>query len=165
MFIRRTQTGRSNTGERYESHRLVQSERYGSKVRQSTLMNLGRHFAIPQEERASLCLRIDELLHGEESLFPVTRSQEAETEAQRIVAHLVAARASTTHPAETAANAGADWQTVDIKSFEQIRPCSIGVEQVALWAMDRVGLEGMLTEAGLNTIQRAAAKALIIGRM
>jgi len=33
MFIRRTQTGRSSTGERYESHRLVQSERHGSKVR------------------------------------------------------------------------------------------------------------------------------------
>jgi len=70
MFIRRTQTGRSSTGERDESHRLVQSERHGSKVRQSTLMNLGRHFAIPQEEWPALCLRIDELLHGVESAFP-----------------------------------------------------------------------------------------------
>jgi len=31
--------------------------------------------------------------------------------------------------------------------------------------MDQIGLKAVLTEAGLNTIQRAAAKALIIGRM
>jgi len=136
MFIRRTQTGRSSTGERDESHRLVQSERHGSKVRQSTLMNLGRHFAIPQEEWPALCLRIDELLHGVESLFPVTLSQEAETEAQRIVAFLVAARAATSPQPEPPVDAGPDWQTVDIKSFEQIRPRSVGVEQVALWTMD-----------------------------
>jgi len=165
MFIRRTQTGRSSTGERYESHRLVQSERHGSKVRQSTLMNLGRHFAIPQEEWPALCLRIDELLHGVGSLFPVTLSLEAETEAQRIVASLVAARAGTSPQSESPVDAGPDWQTVDINSFEQLRPRSVGVEQVALWAMDQIGLEAVLTEAGLNTPQRAAAKALIIGRM
>jgi transposase len=165
MFIRRTKTGNSSTGERYDSHRLVESKRSGNKVRQSTLMNLGRHFTIHQKEWAALCTRIDELLHGVQPLFPMTLSPEAENEAQRIVAHLVATRANTTNDPETSVNAEQDWQTVDVNSFEQIRPRSVGIEQIALWAMDQIGLESVLAEAGLNAVQRAAAKALIIGRM
>ena len=44
MFIRRTQTRTTTTGEVYFTHRLVRSERVGDKVRQRTLLNLGRHF-------------------------------------------------------------------------------------------------------------------------
>ena len=56
MFIRRT---RSN-GE-YFTFRLVRSERYGSKVRQRTLLNLGRHFDVAPCDWPSLCQRIGEL--------------------------------------------------------------------------------------------------------
>jgi hypothetical protein len=34
------------TGERYCTHRLVKSERIGGKLKQMTLLNLGRHFTI-----------------------------------------------------------------------------------------------------------------------
>ncbi|MFB1490167.1 MULTISPECIES: hypothetical protein [unclassified Thiocapsa] len=47
MYIRRTHTRNSATGERYHTHRLVRSTRVGSKVRKITLLNLGRHFAVP----------------------------------------------------------------------------------------------------------------------
>ncbi len=45
MYIRRTKT---SSGESYYSDRLVHSERFGSKVRQRTLLNLGHHFAVEQ---------------------------------------------------------------------------------------------------------------------
>jgi len=48
MYIRRTQTRNTTTGERYFTHRLVRCERLGGKVRQVRLLNLGRHFALPQ---------------------------------------------------------------------------------------------------------------------
>ena len=48
MFVRRTQTRTSTDGERYFTHRLVCSHRIGSRVRQRTLLNLGRHFAVAQ---------------------------------------------------------------------------------------------------------------------
>ena len=44
MFIRRTQTHATSTGGAYFIHCLVRSERIGHKVRQRTLLNLGRHF-------------------------------------------------------------------------------------------------------------------------
>ena len=58
MYIRRTHTSNSATGERYTTHRLVQSERRGGRVRQVTLLNLGRHFALPPEAWPP-CVRID----------------------------------------------------------------------------------------------------------
>ncbi|GAB6044263.1 hypothetical protein JCM17961_49480 [Endothiovibrio diazotrophicus] len=47
MYIRRTRTRNTTTGEGYYTHRLVSSERVGGKVRQRTLLNLGRHFDVP----------------------------------------------------------------------------------------------------------------------
>jgi hypothetical protein len=50
MYIRRTQTRNTTTGERYFTHRLVRSQRVGDKVRQVTVLNLGRHFAVAQAD-------------------------------------------------------------------------------------------------------------------
>ena len=61
MFIRRTQTRSTTTGEAYFTHRLVRSERVGDKVRQRTLLNLGRHFDAAQSDWPALCQRIEEL--------------------------------------------------------------------------------------------------------
>ena len=48
MFIRRTQTRNRSYGEPYLTYRLVHSARVGSSVKQSTLLNLGSHFDLPQ---------------------------------------------------------------------------------------------------------------------
>ena len=48
MFVRRTRT-RATDGAECHTHRLVRSEHDGTKVRQHTLPNLGRHFDLPRE--------------------------------------------------------------------------------------------------------------------
>ena len=48
MFIRRTQTRNRVSGEPYVTYRLVHSERVGSAIKQTTLLNLGSHFDLPQ---------------------------------------------------------------------------------------------------------------------
>ena len=68
MFIRRTQTRRTEDGKPYFSHRLVHAERLGSSVRQRTLLNLGRHFDIPQADWPLLCARINDALSGQAPL-------------------------------------------------------------------------------------------------
>jgi hypothetical protein len=50
MFIRQTRTRNQATGEGYVTYRLVRSERIGGKVRQITVLNLGRHFPIKAED-------------------------------------------------------------------------------------------------------------------
>ena len=63
MFIRQTRTNNKATGEGYFTFRLVRGERIAGKVRQITVLNLGRHFPIAQDDWALLCSRLEQLLN------------------------------------------------------------------------------------------------------
>ena len=120
MFIRRTQTRSSRSGEAYCTFRLVRSERVGPKVRQRTLLNLGRHFPVGQSAWPVLCRRIDEVLTGQLQLDPDC-PPELEAHAQRIAAQLLAReRAGAPAPAHEH-----DIQRVDVDSLELVRPRSV----------------------------------------
>lgn len=61
MFIRCTTIKTTQSGETYKSFRLVETERVNGKVKQHTLINLGRFFDVPQAQWQSLSSRIDQL--------------------------------------------------------------------------------------------------------
>ena len=156
MFVRRTQTRRTADGKPYFSHRLVHAERLGSTVRQRTLLNLGRHFDIPQAQWPLLCNRVADALAGQAPLV-ADCPPAVDQEAQRIAAQLVARGAATVGPA--------DVQLLDVDSLRLVRPRSVGVEQVGLWALEQVGLPDLLTRLGVNGALRAAAVGLLVGRL
>ena len=95
MYIRRTHTNNSATGERYFTYRLVKSERVSDSTRQSTLLNLGRHFAIEQDHWPKVCARIDEIMACQLTLMLVECPLAAEREPQRIAALLLARKGVT----------------------------------------------------------------------
>lgn len=163
MYIRRTHTSNSATGERYPTHRLVQSERVGGRVRQVTLLNLGRHFALPPQEWPALCARLEELRSGQGALLAGIGSGPVEREAQRLCARLLA-RQSVASPTAGRPDGG-EVQAVDVDSLELSRPRSVGVESVGLWAMAEVRLVELLQDLGLSGPQRALIVGAIIGRM
>ena len=171
MFIRAAPTRSSATGERYYTHRLVESVRVDGKVRQVLLHNLGRHFPIDKAYWPALAQRIEELLAPQAPLIPVDLPPLVEREAQRLAAVLRApAPAPSDEPAEATQEApqeapAADIQAVDVASVELLRPRSVGVEHLGLWAMRQVDFVGLLTELGLTGPQRAALVGSIIGRM
>ena len=167
MFVRRTQTRSTASGERYFTFRLVHSERVGARVRQRTLLNLGRHFAIPQAHWPLLCVRLDQLLSCQHTLIPATVAPDVEQEAQHIAAQLLARQVAPGQVAAKPAGGAAEcvFERVDVASLELLRPRSVGVEQVALWAMQQVQLIPLLQSLGLNGRQRAAAVGSIVGRM
>ena len=90
MFIRQTRTNNKVTGEGYYTYRLVRGERLGGRVRQITLLNLGRHFAIRQDDWPVLCQRIEQLLAPQSAFLPTPCSAAIEKEAQRCVSQLIA---------------------------------------------------------------------------
>ncbi len=195
MFIRRTQTRSTASGERYYTHRLVQSKRVDGKVRQITLLNLGRHFDVDQEEWPLLCTRIEELLSHQASLVETECSPAVERHAQRIAAQLVvrgkesdAVKASSapttsspssessTSPGSSSSSSSSSgaspaaaqqkaFHTVDVDSMALVRPRTVGVEAAALWAMQQVDFVELLESLGFTGPQRAAAIGSIIGRM
>ena len=162
MFIRRTRTNSTASGEAYFTYRLVRTQREGAKVRQITLLNLGRHFTLEQSLWPDLCGRIDEILGRQKRLFKRKVEPNVELEAQRIAAQLVSRQ---TEIGLTEHRGSSNMQTVDVESLTLSRPRSVGVEQVGLWAMEQADFPGLLARVGLTAPQRAAVIGLIIGRM
>lgn len=161
MFIRRTRTSSRKTGDSYETFRLVEAVREGKTVRQRTILNLGAHFDVAQEDWAGLAARIDELLHGQQGFLGV--SDEVEAVAQRYAAQILARVGQETEegPAELAER----FQEVDLATLELVRPRSVGVEHAALSALAELGVPEKLAELGLNRPQIATAVGNIIGRI
>jgi transposase len=159
MFIRRTSIKSRSIGEDYFTHRLVESERIDGHVKQRTLLNLGRHFAVPQTQWKALCARIEQLITGQPSLFDSALSAELEQTAQRYTSRLLAKQSEPVNPSSSR------YAEVDVNTIELVRPRSVGIEHLALHAVQQLGLESLLQELGLNRHQRAAALGNIIGRM
>ena len=171
MFIRTTTTRNTEAGETYITHRLVESRRVGDKVRQVTLLNLGRHFSLPKARWMDLCERISELLNGQQPLVPIEVAPSVERHAQQIFARLLAQSEAAKLDPDEAAKAPAPAQKspvfaeVDPDSLALVQPRSIGVEHVALAAMRELDFEPLLKSLGINGVMRTAICGSIIARM
>ena len=158
MFVRRTRTRSGPDDTAYHTFRLVRSERDGAKVRQRTLLNLGRHFDIPKERWPLLCRRVEEILAAQDSLLRCP--EDVEREAGRLAERLLALGA-----AAPASGTGDDLQTIRVSTLRQSRPRRVGVEQVGLWALEQAGLPALLAGLGVGRSLRHAALALILARL
>ncbi|HVA19184.1 MAG TPA: IS1634 family transposase [Solirubrobacteraceae bacterium] len=165
MYIRRVRTHNKSTGESYATHRLVRSERVGKRVRQLTLLNLGRHFGIARQDWPSLCGRIEDILGGQEALLPA--DSELELLAQQYAAQLLLRHGHHVSSLRSASSAKAEkvYVEVDPDSLEVLEPRSIGVEHVALSVMREIGFVQELERLGFKRAQSAAAIGNVIARM
>ena len=167
MYIRRTKTKTLDNGEAYFTYRIVESVRLENKVKQRTLLNLGKDFAIEPEHWPLLTARIEQLLQDseqhQEELFVLADelTQLLEASAQRYSALIVSKLAE---PVDTASEEQ-DYHTVDINHVEALQARSIGVETLAWHTVMQLQLDQKLTALGFNKIELAAALGSIIGRM
>jgi transposase len=158
MYIRRTTIKSRGSAEPYYTYRLVESVRTVDGVRQRTLLNLGRHFDVPQDQWSALSQRIEELLSAQSPLMTVELSAELEATAQRLVARLLHRQAESGEAAST------DIRTVDVDSLDLVRPRSVGVEHVLWETIRQLGLDAQLKRLGLNGPQLAAAIGSLVAR-
>ena len=190
MFIRQTRTNNKVTGEGYYTHRLVRGERIAGKVRQITILNLGRHFSISQNDWPMLCSRLEQLLNPQTLLCSLNCSDKVERAAQRYYLQLIeravpgapasgttsadvppagdASLAATPPTLKSPAPAPApapDIQSVDIDTLALTQPRSVGIEHVALHAIAQLGLVEKLTTLGIPAVGRACILGNLIGRM
>lgn len=161
MFIRCTTTHTKKTGETYKTFRLVESERVDGKVKQRTLINLGRYFDVPQAQWQALSSRIDQLLSTQTTFLSIELEESLESLAQRYAAQIIASRSSLINAEDNKV----DYETVDIASLELVRPRRVGIEQLALHAVKQLTLDDKLQSLGFNQHQLAASLGNIIARM
>ena len=154
-----------HSGEPYYTYRLVESVRRGEKVRQKTLLNLGRHFEVPKAQWSALSRRIEALLHGQLELMPEELEPQWEALAQQYAARILRERGEVTEATSTEPNPTSDYQRVDLSTLEMIRPRSVALEHVALSAVQQLGLDLKLEALGFNRHQLPVAIGLIVGRM
>ena len=65
MYIRKVSQSNKKTGKEYFTYRLVETYRNSDgKVRQETVLNLGAHFSLPQENWKQLADRVEEIVRG-----------------------------------------------------------------------------------------------------
>ena len=167
MYIRRTKTKNLDDGGAYYTYRIVESVRLGKQVKQRTLLNLGKDFAIDSEHWSLLTARIKQLLEDSEphqqELFHVADdlTQLLEASAQRYSALIIAklAQAVDVESPET------DYHSVDINHVEALQARSIGVESLAWHALQQLQLDQKLTALGFNKVELAAAVGSIIARV
>ena len=167
MYIRRTKTKNLDDGGAYYTYRIVESVRLGKQVKQRTLLNLGKDFAIDSEHWPLLTARIKQLLEDSEphqqELFHLADdlTQLLEASAQRYSALIIAklAQAVDVESPET------DYHSVDINHVEALQARSIGVESLAWHALQQLQLDQKLTALGFNKVELAAAVGSIIARV
>ena len=158
MFIRQTTIKSRKRGEPYTTYRLVESERVKGRMKQRILLNLGRHFEIPKQEWRSLASRIEQLIGGQTAFLSIELPTELESLAQRYAAQILASRC------EEVMESGA-FQSVDPDTLELVRPRRVGIEQLALHAIEQLALKEKLAKLGFNRHQLAAALGNIVARM
>ena len=174
MYIRKTKIKNSKQGDPYYTFRIVESVREGDKVKQKTLLNLGKNFDIASSDWPILTCRIEQLLSNNYDaerppLFDLKQDidESMENAAQRYAA-LIIHKHSEHVPAfhdDDKKEAPHHYETVDLNQLHALRARSIGVETIACHAMKQLQLATQLTELGFNSKEQAAALGTIIARM
>ena len=174
MYIRKTTIKNSKQGETYYTYRIVESIREGNKVKQKTVLNLGKHFNIDPCHWSALTSRIEQLLQsevvGQTDLFDLQSEldETLEKAAQRYSTLIIQKQSQpvTSKPnSQQSRKTPHHYETVDINKIKALTPRSIGVESIAFHAMKQLKLDEKLTALGFNEPDKAAALGNIIARM
>lgn len=172
MFIRKSPIKSKKAGGSYYSYRLVESVRVEGKVKQKTLLNLGKHFEVDAAHWHLLANRIDQIVQGtgqtQHDLFEPNETLDIKLEAlaQRYAALLLQKLSSPVLPSGSIDDSQVvDYQTLDVNQLKVLQPRSVGTETLALHAFRQLRLDDKLRELGFNEKDLSAAIGTIIGRM
>ena len=142
---------------------MVESYRTERGPRQRVLFNLGANFNLAEEEWKDFADRVECIISGQASLFPI--SEDAEKLAQKYARQIIRRHGQISPSSENEVKSGTDFQTVDIGSLESDQVRSVGGESVVLSAIRELELDRKLDELGFNRPQAEAAIGVIAARL
>jgi len=160
MYIRRTTTTGSNAKKAYYTYRLVETERVNGKVKQRTVLNLGRHFKVAKDDWKPLVSRISQLLGVQNDLFSVALDVELEQMAQNYASRIITSCSS-----KNTSRALSEHYSISPDNMMFIRPRRVGIEYLTLHAVSQLGLDQKLRALGFTQPQMAAALGNIVARV
>ncbi len=158
MFIRKVSKSNKNSSKVYESLHLVESVRTDKGPRQRLLLDLGE-IDIPQEQYKELANCIEELLYGQQNLWP--SDPEILDYAQEAVGRIRKKNAEVL-PEEQQEPV---FQQVDVNSIEASEARSIGPEYVCHSTYEDLKIGETLARSGLSPNALKLIEALVVGRL
>lgn len=166
MFIRGINKKNKDGNKIYTYYRLARTYKVGNKVRQETIINLGKLDDLPKEKHKLLADRIEELLTGTESmLFDIDDDIEKQAAqfTKKIIDKGVFTLKKNTRSISKAAEA--EYQEVDLNSIEQLESKSIGGEWLVKQAFGKFGMSDILSSIGMGVIEADIAQMLLTAKM
>lgn len=140
MFIREITKKEHATGKVYVYHRLMEAHRTPKGPRQRIVLDLGR-LEIPREQWKTLADRIEQILTGQRSLWPVAESIESLAEE---LARKIKRKERLSLPASAVAEEDPQLETVDLATLAMEEARCIGGEALGHWAFKSLGFPEML---------------------
>jgi transposase len=125
-------------------------------------LNLGKDFPVPPEQWKELANRIEAIISGQMSLFPVP--EEIERHARHYAKKVIRRHGQTAQePVENIQKP--DYQTVDVNSLDHEQIRSVGGESVVLETIRRLELDRKLEALEFNPPDIEAAIGVITARL
>ena len=159
MFIRQITKKNQGYDKTFTYHRLMESVRTPRGPRQRKILDLGK-LDLPKDDWKTLADLIEQILSGQQSLFPVPPHIES---LALHYAQLIQQKGLQSIPIPQEQEP--DWGTVDLNSLSQGQFRTLGGESVGYDAFKGLGFSQMLSELGFSREQRDQAALLIIGRL
>lgn len=156
MYIREYRTKNKKSGKVYIKHQLVESYRTEAGPRQRVVMNLGK-LNLDRSEWRRLAFVLESRLSGQETLI---EEKEITSEAERALKNYDFYKLRKKKEARES-----EYLTIDLKKVATGYNRSLGPELAAEDAWDRLSMDAILKDAGLEKRSRDIAKASIFARL
>lgn len=164
MFIKKTLKTDRKSGKEYAAYHLVESVRTLKGPRQRTLLYMGAQIALPESDHKLLAQRIEDIIIGNQSLFPC--ADDIERLAQSYASQVIRRLSNPKDETESTENKELEKEffNIDINSIEKSEPRSVGAEHLMLQMANQLELPQQLRQLGLSKTDVSIALGSIIAR-
>lgn len=168
MFVKAISLKAKDTGKRYNYFRLCESYRIGGAPRHRNILNLGTLIELADKgEHKLLADRIEQLIYGKSTLFPLTTSSTINRLAEYFAGMIIRRRLVDIPQADaktTGEETKPDYHPVDINSIDHPTVREVGAEWLCKQTLDRLKLADRLRELEWKEHWIKLAMIYIIGR-
>ncbi len=166
MFLKRITKPDRKGKKTYTYYRLVHSYKIGKKIRQQTIINLGKLDELSKDKHKLLADRIEELLIGSEAvLFDIPNDVEelAKSFTKKIIEKGIFPVKKKKMPISEELQT--DYQEIDMNSIEQSKSRTIGGEWFVRQAFNKFGLSELFSVIGMSENEAGIAQMLLTAKM
>jgi len=160
MFIRESKTKNKKTKITYSTHKLVESYRTDSGVRQRVIMSLGT-LTLPKKRWRELAALLESRITGQRSFME--DDDEIAIIADEVLKHNKFIKRQ--REEKTVNEKNEDMQLVDLNSASTSIYRSLGAELIAHTFWEKLDFDTVLKDCGFDLKQLSIAKAVILGRL